>query len=103
GTIIHVGVHNVLTAKKENSNNENSFDKTSSISESNEPFTDFSVPSPLELSESSHSSHFLEELLLCVISLNICSLLLLILFLLALANKFILTKSLNLNFLYKIL
>jgi hypothetical protein len=99
GASIHVGATAINRGRK---NNNESSTNNNNLLTSDIPSPKYDINSPLESNEIL-TSNYVEDLLYSLLSLNICTLLLFLLFLLSLINKLILVKGINLNFLDKIL
>lgn len=95
GASIHVGATAINRGRK---NNNESSTNNNNLLTSDIPSPKYDINSPLESNEIL-SSNYVEDLLYSLLSLNICTLLLFLLFLLSLINKLILVKGINLNFL----
>lgn len=96
---IHVGVTAINRGKK----NEESPASDNSLSNHNVD-SNFNINSPLELNETlSSNSNYVEDLLYSILSLNICTLLLFLFFLLSLISRLLIINGINLNFIDKIL
>jgi len=99
GAGIHVGttaINRVGNSSKESSTNNNS------LLTSDAPSPKYDINSPLESNEIL-PSNCAEDLLYSILTLNICTLFLFLLFLLSLISKLILVKGINLEFFDKIL
>ena len=94
---IHVGVTAINRGKK---NEESSISENASSN--NHVNSNFDINSPLELNETL-SSNYVEDLLYSILSLNICTLLLFLFFLLSLISRLLIINRINLNFIDKVL
>lgn len=98
GGAIHMGVTAINTGKK------NKISGSSDLATETTSSSKYDASSPLEVNELLlNNSNYVEDLLNSILILNICTLLLFLLFLLSLINKVILTKGINLSFINKIL
>jgi hypothetical protein len=94
---IHVGATAINRGKK----NEESPASKNSLSNHNVN-SNFDINSPLELNETlSSNSNYVEDLLYSILSLNICTLLLFLFFLLSLISRLLIINRINLILLIK--
>ena len=103
GGAIHVGVTAINTGKKNKISESSNIDLQSDLGVKTESSSKYVANSPLEANELlTSNTNYVEDLLYSMLILNTCTLILFLLFLLSLINKFILMNNINLTFMDKI-